>query len=344
MKKKVTGIMLSVAIASLAGCASQNAETVPTDQPQTAAESTAKEENTAEPESQWEWDNKIEIMVPAAAGGGLDITLRALQPYLEDALGTNIVIDCRSGGSGVTGYTYSYNETPRDGYYFQFTAPTAIFSAAADKFNVPMWDELVAVSGCVQAEGVIFANPNAPFSDLEGLLAYAKENPEQVSIAIDAPTGNSGVLAELFEEGTGIQLKWVIGGADEAVVSTIAGETDLLLATWSETSAYVESGDVIPIVFLSNERNPIAADVPCSAEVGTEIELGYARMFTCMEGTPQEAIDAFEAAVHQACRTEGWEKWLSENGFVNEYLWDQQETAQVLNQFYTIGKELLSEN
>ncbi|OUQ77248.1 tripartite tricarboxylate transporter substrate binding protein [Flavonifractor sp. An100] len=289
------------------------------------------------------WDRPIEIMVPAAAGGGLDVTLRALQPYLEEELGTSIIIDCRSGGSGVTGYTYSYNETPRDGYYFQFTAPTAILSAAAGSFEVNLWEELVAVSGCVQAEGVIFASPSAPFSNLDELVAYAKANPGVVSIAIDAPTGNSGILSTLFEEGAGVQFKWVTGSADEALISTIAGETDLLLATWAETSAYVESGDVVPIVFLSNERNPIVEDVPCSAEVGAEIELGYSRVFTCLEGTPQEAIDAFEAAVHRACQNPEWAEWLTNNGFVNEYLWDQAETAAILTTFYDMGKELLAE-
>lgn len=292
--------------------------------------------------STWKWDHKIEIMVPASPGGGLDVTLRALQPYLEEALGTHIVIDCRSGGSGVTGYTYSYSETPRDGYYFQFTAPTAIFSAAAGKFEVPLWDELIAVSGCVQAEGVIFASPSAPFQTLEELLSFAKAHPGEVSIAIDAPTGNSGVLCTQFEEGAGVTFNWVTGGADEAVISTIAGETDLLLATWSETSAYVESGDVVPIVFLSKERNPLVSDVPCSGEIGIDIELGYARMFTCLEGTPQEAIDAFEAAVHKACSTPEWETWLAENGFVNHYLWTGEETASILTDFYTVGQELLS--
>lgn len=360
MKKRKAIVLLSIMSMMLAACGSSSkgeasgtgegaakgaSEAVSESDSNAASEGgEAEVEAEAESGSQWKWDNKIEIMVPAAAGGGLDVTLRALQPYLEKELGTNIVIDCRSGGSGVTGYTYSYNGTPRDGYYFQFTAPTAIFSAAAGKFDVDMWEDLVAVSGCVQAEGVIFANPKAPFSNLDELLAYAKEHPGQVSIAIDAPTGNSGVLTSLFEEGTGIELKWVTGGADEAVISTIAGETDLLLATWSETSAYVESGDVVPIVFLSNEPNPIAPDVPCSAEIGTPIDLGYARMFTCMKGTPQEAIDAFEAAVHRACTSEGWEKWLEENGFVNKYLWDQAETAEVLNDFYTLGQELLSEN
>ena len=99
----------------------------------------------------------------------------------------------------MTGYTYSYNETPRDGYYFQFTAPTAILSAAAGSFEVNLWEELVAVSGCVQAEGVIFTSPSAPFSNLDELVAYAKANPGVVSIAIDAPTGNSGILSSLFE-------------------------------------------------------------------------------------------------------------------------------------------------
>lgn len=306
--------------------------------------SDANQQGTSSATTGWKWDHKIEIMVSASAGGGLDVTLRALQPYLEEALGTNIVIDCRSGGSGVTGYTYSYSETPRDGYYFQFTAPTAIFSAAAGKFEVPIWDDLIAVSGCVQAEGVIFASPAAPFNNLEELLAYAKKNPGKVSIAIDAPTGNSGVLCAQFEEGAGIEFNWVTGGADEAVISTIAGETDLLLATWSETSAYVESGDVIPIVFLSKERNSLVSDVPCSGEIGVDIELGYARMFTCLEGTPQEAIDAFESAVHKACSNPKWVEWLEENGFVNNYLWSSEETAEVLKDFYTTGQKLLAES
>ncbi len=217
-------------------------------------------------------------MCPAGAGGGLDTTLRALQPYQEEALGTQIVIDCRSGGSGVVGYTYSYNSTPRDGYYFQFTAPTPIISAAQGAFSVNIMDELIPVSGCLQAEGAIFASKKAPFSNAQDMIAYAKAHPGEVSISIDAPTGTSGSLSNMFETGAGIKFKWVTGGTDEATIATIAGETNLLLGTWAEISAYCESGDLVPIVFLSNSRNKASPDTPCSSELGVPIDLGYFRV------------------------------------------------------------------
>ena len=335
MKRIVAFLLCALMMLSLAACGK-------TSEP--AAE-TPKNDTTAQTQTQdsgWKWTSPVEIMAPASAGGGLDTTLRALQPYLEKELGTSIVIDCRSGGSGVTGYTYSFNETPRDGFHYQFTAPTAIFSMAAGKFDIPVWDELVPVSGCVQAEGMIFCNPKCPFKTVQELIDYAKANPKKVSIAIDAPTGNSGVLCTQFEQGAGVEFNWVVGGADESLISTIAGETDLLLATWADSAAYVGSGDIVALCVLGTERNEVIGDVPSSAEVGVPIELGYSRMFTCLKGTPQEAADAFEAALHRACKQAGWEQWLAENGFSNNYLWDHTETGEALKAFYTLGQELLN--
>ena len=329
MKKIVALLLALVMVLSLVACGEANTEKPVGDETSVDSETPA-----------WEWDGPIEIMCPAATGGGLDTTLHALQPYLEEELGTSIVIDCRSGGSGVVGFTYSYNETPRDGYYFQFTAGTPILSAAAGKFDVPVYDDIQAVSGCMMEEGVIFASAKAPFDDLQGMVDYAKANPKQVSIAIDAPTGLSGILATLFEQGAGVEFNWVIGGADESLISTIAGETDLLLATWADSAAYVESGDLKVICTLGPERNKVIGDYACSGDIGVDINFGYARVFTCLKGTPQEAADAFEAAVHRACTKAGWEEYLTSNGFTNDYLYDHEGAQNVIKTTYELGKQL----
>ena len=59
----------------------------------------------------WKWDQRVEIMVPAGEGGGLDTTIRKFATYLEKELGTTITILNKSGTAGVTGYTWSYNST-----------------------------------------------------------------------------------------------------------------------------------------------------------------------------------------------------------------------------------------
>jgi tripartite-type tricarboxylate transporter receptor subunit TctC len=148
----------------------------------------------------------------------------------------------------------------------------------------------------------------------------------------------------MFEKGADVKFKWVTGGSDEATVAPIAGDTNLLLATWAETSAYCESGDLVPIVFLSNKRNPASPDTPCSGELGVPIDLGYFRVFTAMKGTPQEAIDAFEAAVHNACSKPEWEEWLTKNGMTNDYLWDSETEGEALKSFYETAKSLFSDS
>jgi tripartite-type tricarboxylate transporter receptor subunit TctC len=81
-------------------------------------------------------------------------------------------------------------------------------------------------------------------------------------------------------------------------------------------------------------------NVPCSAEVGVPIELGYMRAFTCLKGTPQAAIDEFEAAVQKASAEPRWHEWLVANGMSDEYAFDSKELRKVFDTFYEVAKDL----
>ena len=113
--------------------------------------------------------------------------------------------------------------------------------------------------------------------------------------------------------------------------------------TWSDTGAYVESGDLIPIIVMADQRNPLYPDVPCTKELGYESTLGYYRVFTALQGTPQEAVDAFAAAVHKvATENTEWHEWLSANGMTNDYLWDAATLKETIQNTYDTAKELNS--
>lgn len=290
----------------------------------------------------WEFKNRIEIMIPAGEGGGLDTTLRKFSTYLEKELGTSITITNRSGGSGVTGFTWSHNST-NDGYAYQFTAPSAIIAAAQGNFDFDLMSELIPVSGLVMAEGMLFANKNVPFTDAQSMIDYAKANPEKVSVAVDTPNGISGAIVTEFEQAAGIKFKWVTSESGEDTISVIAGDIDMTVNTWSDTGAYVESGDLIPIIVMADQRNPLYPDVPCTKELGYESTLGYYRVFTALQGTPQEAIDAFGAAVRKvATENTEWQEWLSSNGMTNDYLWDAAELKDIIQNTYDTAKALNS--
>jgi len=290
----------------------------------------------------WEFKNRIEIMIPAGEGGGLDTTMRKFATYLEKELGTSITITNRSGGSGVTGFTWSHNST-NDGYAFQFTAPSAIIASAQGNFDFDLMSELIPVSGLVMAEGMLFANPNVPFTDAQSMVEYAKANPEKVSVAVDTPNGITGAILTEFEESAGVKFKWVTSESGEDTISVIAGDIDMTCNTWSDTGAYVESGDLVPIIVMADQRNPLYPDVPCTKELGYTSTLGFYRVFTALQGTPQEAVDAFGAAVRKvATENTEWHDWLAANGMTNDYLWDAEELKAVIQNTYDTAVELNS--
>ena len=333
MKKTMKAIYVILALAlilSLAACSGKSSSQG------SQANSPAA---SATPEG-WQFKNRIEVMIPAGEGGGLDTTLRKFAPYLEKELGVAVTITNRSGGSGVTGYTWSRNST-NDGYSFQFTAPSAVIAAAQGNFGFDFMNEVVPVSGLVMAEGMFFAGPKAPFKNVEEMIAYCKANPGKVSIAVDTPNGISGAIVSEFEEAAGIELKWVTSESGEDTISVIAGDIDMCVNTWSDTGAYAKSGDLIPIVVMADKRNPSYPDVPCSNELGYKTTLGYYRVFTAIKGTPQEAIDAFSTAVQKVANENAeWKEWIATNGMTSDYVWSADELATVMKNTYDTAVEL----
>lgn len=288
----------------------------------------------------WEWKRRVEIMIPASEGGGLDTTLRKFKSYLEKELGTTVSIINKSGTVGIAGYTWSYNSS-NDGYAFQFTAPTAIISDAQGLFEgFKLMDVLIPVSGLVMAEGMLFSKKNAAWEDAAGLIEYARANPEKVTVAVDSPNGISGAILAEFEQQAGIKFKWITSGSSEGYISVIAGDIDVCINTWSDVGAYVESGDLTATVVMAAERNAAYPDVTTTKELGYESTLGYYRVFTALQNTPAEAVASFAEAVQKASQNPEWIEWLGLNGMTNDYVWTAEELNNVLQSTYTKAQEL----
>lgn len=289
---------------------------------------------------EWKWDRRVEIMIPASEGGGLDTTLRKFKTYLEKELGQTVSIINKDGTVGITGYTWSYNSS-NEGYSFQFTAPTAIISDAQDLFQgFKLKDVLIPVSGLVMAEGMLFSRTGASWEDAAGMIEFAKANPGKVTVAVDSPNGISGAILSEFEQQAGIQLKWITSGSSEGYISVIAGDIDLCINTWSDVGAYVDSGDLTALVVMASERNSAYPDVVTTTELGYESTLGYYRVFTALEGTPEEAVASFAAAVERASQNPEWIEWLGLNGMTNDYVWNAEKLAAVLDSTYVKAQEL----
>ena len=301
MKKKLIVFVLALLLClSLAGCTDRTPSNL--------------ENNSEDGDSTgWVFDRPVEIVMPAPEGSGVDMTMRKLEGYLKEELGTNIILTNMAGASGVTGFTWARGQE-HDGYLFQYTSPSAVGAAAMGNFDFDFFSEVKPLTRLLNTYNVIFTRKDAPFTNYEELVDHATANPGKVSIAVQSMTGIDGACMGKFLEACELDLNMVNFEA-ESVAACISGQVDLIMDTYGECEAYVESGDLIPIIQLSEERNKNLPDVPCAYDLDLDAAQENWYGFTCFVGTPDEAQDAFVEAIMKCSEIPEWKEFLEDAGF-----------------------------
>jgi tripartite-type tricarboxylate transporter receptor subunit TctC len=74
-----------------------------------------------------ERDKPLKIVVPFAAGGGVDAAARLLGTQLQKQLGMTVIVENKAGGSGTIGGK-AVQTAPADGYTLLFSAATHVLA------------------------------------------------------------------------------------------------------------------------------------------------------------------------------------------------------------------------
>lgn len=303
-------------VLGLAGCSGGNA---PTETPAPSAENTAAEASgeaseSAGAASDWQWDRDIEMVCMYDVGSGTDATLRAICDQVGRELGVNIVINNVSGGSGLTGMEYFYTQ-PADGYTYGMLGVSHVLAGLKGTASFDVQNEMTAVSCLVQDNEMIFANVDAPFSDWEGLVEYAKANPGKVTLALTSINGVDGLsVRQLFEE-AGIDITLVAADSSEQYSMVIGGHVDLTVGSPNECLDYVKGGQMNALITINSTRSSAFPEIPCSADFGLDAEVGPWRAIFARTGTPEAAIASLDAAFQKVMNEDpAWAEYKELNG------------------------------
>ena len=99
-------------------------------------------------------------------------------------------------------------------------------------------------------------------------------------------------------------------GGSEVNSALVGGHCDLAITGTDEVAGLVESGDIVPLLALCENRMSVYPDMQCSGELGIESYMGPWRAIFAKTGTPQEAIDAMVAAIEEARVRPEWQEFI----------------------------------
>ena len=240
----------------------------------------------------------VRIIVPVAAGGNQEITIRAVADEMSKTLGQPLVIEARPSASALVGTQFVARSAP-DGYTLLSVSTT--FSRAATLVANAGYDpvkDFVGVTLVSRIPQVLEVNPGVPAHSVAELIALAKSKPGQLSYATSG-TGSTGhIAAELFMRQAGIKMLHVpYKGNAQSLTDVLGGQVNLMFDQMSTSLSHIHAGKLRALGVTSRERSPLLPDVPTIAEQGLPgFEDVTWTAIMAPAGTPAETVERVRAA------------------------------------------------
>ncbi|NGM20028.1 tripartite tricarboxylate transporter substrate binding protein [Roseomonas stagni] len=211
----------------------------------------------------------IRLLVPYAAGGGQDISARLLAEPLRNALGQPVVVENRTGASGMIAAQALSTAAP-DGYTLMLggAGETAInHHLFRGRMAYDPMRDIRAVMVVVKVPNVLMVNPQAPFSTVEQLVAYAKANPGSLSYSSSGIGNPQHLAGALFDYMAGIRTIHVpYRGSGQAVIDIAGGQVQFGYNSLASGLPLIREGRIKAMAVTSKERMPQLPDSPSVSE------------------------------------------------------------------------------
>lgn len=247
-------------------------------------------------------DGMIKLVVPFAAGGGVDQAARLLGRQLQTDLGVSVIVENRGGASGTIGGK-AVQTSPADGQTLLFSAATHVL--AQQVLANPPYDpqtDFEPIARVGEAPLLLVIPPNAPQKTLKEVLDAARQNPEKWTAALPALGAPSHLATLLLAKQGNVKITMTpYRGTAPALADVAGGHVQLLMDSIISLQGMARSGKVKPIATTSAQRSGVAPDVPTATESGYP-GLVYNSWYGVWapKGTPKDRVLFLNKAVNKA--------------------------------------------
>lgn len=211
----------------------------------------------------------IRLVVPFPAGGVSDIIARALSLPLSRALGQNVIVDNRPGGSGIIAAEL-VARAPADGHTLYLGGTTLLLtSATRTKLPYDVLKDFAGVARITSDMYMISVHPSLPVKNIKDLIALARAKPGQLTYATGGAGSGQHLTGEMFRLMAKIDIIHVpYQGAAPASVAAIGGHIGILMSTVADALPPVTAGKLRALAVTARVRSLFFPAVPTVAESG----------------------------------------------------------------------------
>lgn len=291
-KLQLTGLLATGALAlSACGSASQAGQT---------------EDGTFEP------SGDVTMTVPFGAGGGSDLSGRAIAGGLEGITGVNINTVNREGGSGAVGYSQFLAEEGNGNHLL--ASETALLALPITQDVEFTYESFTPIMKLGDDYTIVTSAPDSPFESCADVVEAAKS--DRVVAAVSGSTSLDEIVFTLIEQEAGVEFDRVpFESGSEVVAGLLGGQVDVISVNPGEVLGQLEAGTLKPLCAVAEERYEYEAlaDIETAAEQGIDVAFAQFRGFIAPGGISEEAKQYWIDAAKEFEKSEAYTTYIEEN-------------------------------
>jgi tripartite-type tricarboxylate transporter receptor subunit TctC len=243
---------------------------------------------------------QITLVVPVAAGGGVDTAARILSEKLQEKLKQAVVVENRPGSGSMIGANFVAKATP-DGYTLLLLEPGAVIAEWLNKAPYDVTNDFTPIALVATEPLGLFAQPSLPVNDVKELIAYCKANPGKLSVGTAGVGSPHHLAAAWLNTAAKIEITHVpYRGVAPALADLLGGQIPLIWALPVSVMPFVEQGKVKVLGVSTQQRFPMLPKVPTVAESGVSgFDVNFFFGVAAPAKVPPAVVGRLEQALHE---------------------------------------------
>jgi tripartite-type tricarboxylate transporter receptor subunit TctC len=248
-----------------------------------------------------DWPTRpMTLVVPFAAGGGVDVSARIQAQKMGELLGQSIVVDNMGGAAGMTGAAHVAKSAP-DGYTMLIgNSGTQAYSQALNK--VPLYNaatDFAPVGLVTESPRILIVRKDLPADNLQQFIAYVKANQAKMQFGSAGVGSGTHLPCVLLNTALGVNVTHVpYRGEGPAQQDLIGGRIDYMCSTIQTGAAMAKQGSVKGIAVMAPRRVAIIPDLATTGEQGLPgVEASVWNAFFLPRGTPEPIVRKLNKAM-----------------------------------------------
>lgn len=287
----------------------------------------------------------VTIVVPYAAGGGIDVIARMLAQRFTEKLGQPFVVENRLGAGGVIASTF-VARAPADGYTLLLASDAQLAIQVPLRKNLPYNParDFAPIGIAGSTPFALLVNSSVPANSLSEFIALAKSKPGDMTYGSSGVGSTPHLVMEMFTSVSGTTLRHIpYKGTAQALNDLIGGTIPAMFSGLTGVSGLLSTGKVRALGISARSRLKILPSIPTIAEAGVPgfEAVGFV-ILAAPASTSSNIVDRLHAELNDLNQDPGVQEKYDSIGYLTDRSLPPGEVARFIEKQIGVWTEVVA--